>query len=444
MFHPLSLARTAAITVSIALSLLGPLGKNALVASENGDPELRQRLERFRHIETVIDLIEREYLVPIDRQRLWSGALNGMTQVLDRYSYYTDQRGQVLYVPGVDNTAHGFGFDWYHDSLIGGMVVRRVVPESSAGKAGMVAGDLLVEVNGQPLLGINPNSAAEHLLNASNESVVVVRHPNHELQSLSIERKVLEDRGLSRHQLVHPELGIGLIHLSRLLGEDADHDMSNDDETTSTTTTITGTAFRQALAHLQEQEMQALIIDLRGNGGGSIPAAVDIADCFLSGTEQRPIAITRQRGRTPARHKDWFARSDNSFPNWPLVVLIDGSTASAAEIIASALQDNRRAVIIGSNSQGKDTVQQTFHLENGGALRLTVARFLTPQGKSLQGIGIQPDIVVAMSPLERFQLQRRQIYIDQGQDMPPELQELDDGQLRRAIDVLTALLVTSR
>ena len=205
--------------------------------------------------------------------------------------------------------------------------------------------------------------------------------------------------------------------------------------------TITGLAFRTALQRLNREGLSGLIIDLRGNGGGSIPAAAEVADCFLNGSELRPKAITLQRGRVPSRHKDWFANGSHTLSQDPLVVLIDGGTASASEVLAGALQDHQRAIIVGTTSVGKDTIQQTYHLENGGALRLTVARFLTPKGTSINGVGIIPDIAAPMTAVERFNVHRRAWLNEHGKEVTAPYKQAVDTQLERAVEALTAVLV---
>lgn len=415
---------------------LGP----GLHGTEPTDPDLRQRLERFRAVEEVMALVEREFVDAVDRHRLWQGALQGMVQQLDRHSSYTDSEQTALNPASISQADRGFGFDWHYDPITGSAVVRRVLPRSQAFSQGLFPGDILLRSAEQRLLGLSAEQVGRILGRAGDRLQLRVRGPDGQERELELHQQPLDDHGLGRALVMRP--GMGLIEIHRLLGRSEQAAPATG--TREGPQTTSGRAFRQAVDSLQEAGLQALIIDLRGNGGGSIPAAVEIADAFLSGSAERPMVLARQRGRSPARHKDWLARGDNTLPPMPLAVLIDGSTASAAEVLAAALQDHRRAVIIGSPSQGKDSVQQTFRLDSGASLRLTVARFLTPHNKSLAGVGLSPDIQVEHSPLNRYRLAQRRWLEAQGKDLSPELASLSDPQLERALDILTALLVVHR
>lgn len=425
----------------LCLSLL--LGGASPLVAEVAD-DLKQQLERFRQVERVMDVVEREFITPVDRQRLWAGALGGMVQGLDGYSYYLSQQTAVMHVPGSDNPAAGFGFDWYYDSTSAGPILRRVIPNSAADQAGLVPGDLITHVAEQQILGIGAQAIAERLATVGEDLQLRLRHPDGSRSEPTLVRSGLDDSGISHVRIISgSDAGptIGLIHINRFLGRpDRPH---SDLPGELKAETVTGRALRQHLAELREAPIDGLILDLRGNGGGSIPAAVEVADCFLSGSSEQPTVIARQRGRTPARHQDWLARGDNTLGLWPLVVLIDGGTASAAEVLAAALHEHRRAVLIGSTSQGKDTIQQTYHLDHGGALRLTVARFLTPLGHSLNGQGLTPAVVVNEDPIDRFHAARRRWHERQGQPTPEHLSEATDLPLLRATEVLHGLIAVS-
>ena len=400
------------------------------VAEEQHEAELSLRLERFRAIEQILDIIEREYVQPSDRQRLWDHALNGITDGLDQYSYYLSQRDHALFVPGNDVSAIGFGFDWHHDPLRQALVIRRVLPGSSADSQGLVAGDILVSVNQDRLLEVPAQMAMERLRNAPNESRLTVHRADGEETHVDLVRRPLDDDGVTAAQFIDREHRIGYLRISRFLGEP--HDETVDSNRIAHTRT--GRAVRHHLDRLRGDDLRGLIIDLRGNGGGSLPAAVEVADCFLSGNDRSPTLIARQRGRNPAQSQDWYARGATTYPHWPLIILMDGATASAAEALAAALRDHRRALLLGEHSQGKNSIQQTFHLDDHAALRLTVARFITPHGVSLDEEGLRPDIPVVLSDLQRLQLRRTR---EAGGEDPIA----QDPHIQRAHETLQAVLI---
>ncbi|TVR11219.1 MAG: hypothetical protein EA401_11300 [Planctomycetota bacterium] len=410
--------------MALAITGLAPAG-----SEEQHDGDLGQRLDRFRTIETVLDLIHREYVQPIDRQQLWNHAIDGIVGGLDRHSHYLSQRDHALFVPGNDINAIGFGFDWRHDPLRNVLVIQRVLPGSSADEQGLVAGDILTAINDTPLLDIPLQLAADRLRNSDDASTLHLHRADGEAYSAEIVRRPLDDEGVTASRIINREHGIGYIRISRFLGDPQPKDQSPD----AIARTRTGRAMRDNLDRLRGDGLRALIIDLRGNGGGSLPAAVEVADCFLSGNDQSPTLITRQRGRNPAQSNDWYAKGSTTYPHWPLMILIDGATSSAAEALAAALRDHRRALLVGEPSQGKNSIQQTFHLDDHAALRLTVARFITPHGVSLDEEGLQPDIAAPMSDLQRLELQRQE---NDSADIDPQLQ--------RAQETLQAVLLFHR
>ena len=187
--------------------------------------------------------------------------------------------------------------------------------------------------------------------------------------------------------------------------------------------------------------MEALIIDLRGNGGGSLLAAVEIADCFLNAGHDKPRVIVEQISRNPARNNQFVARSTNTYPDWPMVVLIDGNTASSAELLAAALADHRRATLIGEHTAGKNTVQELFLLESGAGMLVTVARFRGPAGHDHSGVGVSPHIEHQLKPVLRQQLLRQQRLLSQDTELPPKLQAVSDPQVDLAQRILLGTLI---
>jgi carboxyl-terminal processing protease len=302
----------------------------------------------------------------------------------------------------------------------------RVIPDSPAAKAGLIPGDRIVALNDERIAQIGM-VAARRLLQRSENITLSLLHPDGRTSSLALERGDFNDSGVLPGRMIAQ--GIGLIRLARFRdGRDAE----------SSPTVI---AFRKEIELLRADGLQGLILDLRGNGGGSVIAAVAIADAFLNAGHDEPRVITTQISRNPARNHVYVARSNTTLPDWPLVVLIDRYTASSAEIVAAALKDHRRAALVGERSFGKNSIQELFVLDNGAALLLTVAHFRSPDELTFSGHGILPQVQLECDPVLRWRLDRRQFLLDQGLEVPAELQPLRDPIIEMATNMLTAAII---
>jgi carboxyl-terminal processing protease len=407
-----------------------------------GDPDLREALERFRRLESFTDLVLREYAEPITRRRLWDGAMRGMVAGLDAHSAYLSQRELAAYAPDGSGRAIGFGFDWDHDPIARVVRIKRSVEGGPAYEGGMSAGDHLLGVNGLPLSGAEAQLVIERLLTTPDDSVFTVRHADGTVVEIPLTRRPFTDNGIADSRMLDETRRIGYLRISRFHGHARQQSVSISlDSDESLATTITAIAMRRSVDDLRNRGLRGLVIDLRGNGGGSLTAAIESADAFLSGSERLRTVIVQQVSRHPSRQKTWLARSRGTYPQWPIAVLVDEGTASSAEVLASALRDHKRAILVGSETAGKNTVQQTFLLDEGDALRLTVARYLTPMGRSLENRGLSPDLAVAESDLERFARNRRQRLEASGQPIPLELYDIRDEPLERGREALTAVLL---
>ena len=213
-----------------------------------------------------------------------------------------------------------------------------------------------------------------------------------------------------------------------------------------------GDDFKKELLDLkqQETELKGVIIDLRNNPGGLVPASVEISDAVLDGG-----TVVYTEGRLPSSNSTYQATSGDLLEGIPIVVLINGGSASASEIVAGALQDHQRAAIIGTQSFGKGSVQTVIPLGDGRAVKLTTARYFTPSGRSIQAEGIVPDIIVEPAEIRRYQLRDRvreedlEGHLEQaseGDDSPAEPEEdiTDDNQLYEALNVLKGFQLLSK
>jgi carboxyl-terminal processing protease len=374
----------------------------AVVCTAAEDGPLRELVDQVRDLEAQIALVERNAATAPDRAALWAGASRGLVAAADPYGAYLTAEEVAVHGLGSDPLRVGLGFDWRRDR--DRVLVTRVVPRSPAAAAGIHVGCGILAVDGiLPEAGIR---FAEALGRGGDRKKLKLRLTDGSTPEVEVVRAELADDGLAGVA----EAGPGLIHLriGRFLpAADADAD-----------STATAAAVRAAL--VGREDLRAVILDLRGCAGGNLQAAVEIAAGWLPAG----APVIEQAGRDPARSRVWSATAAR-LPDVPIVVLIDGATASSAEVLAHALHRVRRAPLLGTPSLGKWSVQQLFLLPRGDALLLTVAQLKPPGGTVLAG-PLQPDVVVAQDPEATWRC-----WAGSGSDV----------QLGRAVELATALAI---
>lgn len=299
-----------------------------------------------------------------DEETLRSAAIGGMLKSLgDRWSQYFPQETTKSFKVSVDGKFSGIGV-WLRNSEAGAVEVVSVVPGSSAEKAGVLIGDLILEIDGRTTNNLSLSQVSE-LLNGEKNSVASLLLLSEEAnKSVEVLRQDLEIKPVVISTL---EDGVTVIKISDF---------------------ARGTArdVRSALA-TQVGERNGVVLDLRGNTGGLVTEAVEVAGTFLNGG----AVVEFHRPNLAPQVLKASAQGDGVTP---LVVLVDAATASAAEIVAAALQDRSRAVIVGENTFGKAAVQDIKTLSDGSVLEMTVGFYVTPNGKKIDGLGVAPDILV--------------------------------------------------
>ena len=328
-------------------------------------------------IDEAADHIARDASRPVSRGELERAAVGGMLESLqDPWSrYYTPTEYQG-FRSWLDGQYSGVGL-WLGAKRGERVEVTSVQPGSPADRAGVHAGDAIVEVDGRHLSRAGASQVASALRGRSDTTV-----------------SLLIDRGTERRRLtlVRAELPVRAVAV-RQAGE---HVMVIK---VSEFTRGTGGRVRDAMTRRPARHAGGVVLDLRGNPGGLVDEAVETASAFLAGG---PVVSYVRRGH-PA---DRLAAAGGGDPVTPLVVLVDGGTASAAEIVAGALRDRGRAVIVGSRTFGKSSVQEARRLPDGSALKLTVGRYVTPSGHDIDGVGIEPDVFVGPDD-PRYTAERR-------------------------------------
>jgi carboxyl-terminal processing protease len=293
----------------------------------------------------------------------------GACDALDDYtSYLTPDKLDDLYSM-IQGNFVGLGVELKLDPL--GLKLMNVLKGGPAWDAGLHAGDRIAVVDGLPLKGLSLDEAAGKLQGDEGSTVAIsVIHPNGSSQDLRLTRRPVEVQSVTESKIVEPATGIGYVQLSGF-------QKSSTDE------------LQEAIASLQRQGMRYLVLDLRGNPGGLLDVSVDIADRFL---DQGVIVSTR--GRASGQTNVYKAHADGGW-RMPVAVLIDKDSASASEILAGALKDHGRAVILGERSYGKGSVQSIFPLKSAPAgLKLTTAKFYSPKNRSYNEQGVEPDVPV--------------------------------------------------
>jgi len=345
------------ILLSIAIAT-GILIGATMVGTSDGKKDLYQSIYKFREI---VSYIDRNYVDEVDTDELVENAINDMLEKLDPHTSYIPAEDQELVSSQLQGKFEGIGieFNIFHDTIY-------VVSPLSGGpseKVGLKAGDKIVKVDGETVagIGINNRGVYDRLRGAKGSEVTVsIKRRNvEELMDFRIERDKIPQHSVDVAYMVDDQ--IGYLKINRF-------------------TATTYDEFKDALEKLQEQGMTKLMLDLTGNPGGYMDKAINIADEFLSGNKM----IVYTKGKETRYNAEHRAYRKGQFEQGSLIVLIDAGSASASEIVSGAVQDNDRGLIVGRRSFGKGLVQMPISLNDGSELRLTISRYYTPSGRSIQ------------------------------------------------------------
>jgi len=354
IFMPKS-KRTMRMMVGVALIvglLLGSMLTGYLVAADN----VYTQLTIFTHI---LRLVERNYVEQVDTGDLMDGAITGLLKQLDPHSSFLSRDSFDNMSEKFSGNFYGIGI--YFDIKDGVLTVISAIEDTPAHKVGLRSGDQIVGIDGVSIVGINQSEVRNKLRGPKGTEVMVTvrRQGLDEPLDLTIVRDKIPIRSVSSAFMLDPETGY--IHLSHF-------------------SQTTGDEIEQALTMLEEQGMQRLLFDLRGNAGGYLEQAVEVADKFIEGGN----IILSTRGRIPNSNREYRATDAATHTVYPVIVLINKGSASASEIVAGAIQDWDRGLIIGTTSFGKGLVQSVYNLSDGSALKLTTAQYYTPSGRLIQ------------------------------------------------------------
>ncbi len=401
--------------------------------------------------DTILDRIKEDYVEQVTDDKLLSGALNGMLSALDPHSAYLDPKTYEELKSQTKGEFGGLGMEVTMENSL----VKIISPmdDTPAQKAGLQSGDLILAIDKKPISGMSLTEAVDLLRGKPGTAVRLhIKREGKDVFEVKLERAMIHVKAVKWH----PEGNVGYIRIATF------------DENTVTLS-------KEAVADLKKQlgsKLEGVVIDVRNNPGGLLEAAIGASDLFLNKGQE----IVSTKGRNPKMDSHTYAEASDSLNGIPIVILINGGSASGSEILAGALQDNHRAVVVGTTSFGKGSVQVLLPLTNGGAIKLTMARYYTPSGRSIQAKGIDPDIVIdqVYSKLEKVDESERIREEDfvGALDTPPEKKEqssekvqqqevkkkdaelalekngkkkeVEDYQLMRAIDIVRTMAITEK
>jgi carboxyl-terminal processing protease len=374
----LGVAFGAGVAIGPASAYLGrQLGFQFLpyaFAQESGRAETYRLLTLFGD---VFERVRAEYVEPVNDRDLIENAINGMLTGLDPHSNYMNAKAFRDMQVQTRGEFGGLGIEVTQDN--GFIKVISPIDDTPASRAGVKPGDLILALDGQTVQGLTLNDAVDKMRGPPNSKIklTIRREGQDGPLELTLTREVIHI------QVVKSHLEGGDIAYIRIT--------SFNEQTDS--------GVRKAIAQLKQQsgdKLRGIVLDLRNNPGGLLDQAVAVSDDFIDQGE-----IVSTRARHPEDSQRWNAKGGDIISGLPMVVLINGGSASASEIVAGALQDHQRAILVGTRSFGKGSVQTVIPLPGNGAMRLTTARYYTPSGRSIQGLGITPDVEVRSSREEK-------------------------------------------
>ena len=354
---------TFAKRILIFLSIIFLLFYKASFA-QNVD-ELYEKIDLFSE---VLEKIQDEYVDEIDQSEVMDSAINGVLQSLDPYSAYMNPE---IFEEMQTETSGEFGGLGIEVSMEAGVVkVISPIDDTPASKAGVKSGDYIVKINGEQVQGKTLMEAVNLMRGPVGTAIEITirRKGLKKAKNFKITREIIEIKSVVS-KLIDNE--IGYLRL-RAFNENSGNQLK-----------------KEIIKFEKRRNLVGYIFDLRNNPGGLLSQAVKITDFFLNDGE-----IVSTKGRRTKENRKFFAQKGDKIKGKPLIVLINNGSASAAEIVAGALQDQKRAILLGETTYGKGSVQSIIPLKNRGAIRLTISKYYLPSGKSISEIGVSPDIFV--------------------------------------------------
>ncbi len=415
---------------SVLLLLIG-IGMGLLLSGQGKVGAIpKEDYESLETFTNILAIVKKNYVDDVNAKDLVTGAINGMLGAMDPHSAYLTPE---LYKELQMDTQGRFGGLGIEITVRNGVLtVVSPIEDTPAFRAGIKAGDQIFKIDDEFTKDMTIMQAVKKMRGpkGSKINLSIKREGVADLLDIAIVRDTIRVQSVRSRVL---EEGYGYIRLAQFQ-ERSDRDL------------------QKALEKLSSEKggLKGLVLDLRNNPGGLLTQAVRVADLFL---ESGLIVYTE--GRLESQRQKYFARKEGSWTEFPMVVLVNGGSASASEIVAGALQDHKRSVILGTKTFGKGSVQTILPLDDNSALRLTTARYYTPKGRSIQATGIVPDIVIESVPVQETKAEEKKRLGIREENLPGHLQNQqeqkekekqaqqekeenieNDAQLKRALDLL--------
>jgi carboxyl-terminal processing protease len=360
-----------------------------LSSANSSEVDIYKKIDLFGE---VLEKINREYIDEINQSESMDSAINGLLQSLDPYSSYMSP--EILEEMQTETSGEFGGLGIEVGMEAGVVKVISPIDDTPASKAGLKAGDYIVKINDIQVQGKSLSEAVDLMRGPVGSSIelTVRRRGEKKALTFNITREIIEIQSVKSELL---EENIGYIRLTSFNENSSDQ------------------IEKQIKKLKKNKNLNSFILDLRNNPGGLLNQAIRISDFFLENGE-----IVSTKSRKKSDNRKWFAKKGDITDGKTLLVLINYGSASASEIVAGALKDHKRAIVVGENSYGKGSVQSIIPLKNRGAIRLTVAKYYLPSGKSISEVGVRPDIEVN----------------EEGDDF--KIKTVTDNQLNYAIKLL--------
>ena len=363
---------TLILGLGLMLGVMLAIGQGVLAEKENGMPSSSQTipLEDIRSLSEVFGKIKQHYVEDVEDKVLLENAIRGLLTGLDPHSAYLDKDAFTELREGTSGEFGGLGIVvGMKDGFVN---VISPIDETPAERAGVKSGDLIIRLDDKNVKGMTLEDAVGIMRGKPDTNILltIIREGADKPLKIEITRAIIKIQSVRSKTL---EKGFGYIRVSAFQER-------------------TGADLRKAISKLKKannKKLKGLVLDLRNNPGGLLTAAVEVSDAFLE--EGTVVSI---KGRDASNTTTYHAKGADLINGAPIVVLINGGSASASEIVAGALQDHKRGIVMGTLSFGKASVQTVVPLGNGSALKLTTARYYTPSGASIQAKGITPDIIL--------------------------------------------------
>lgn len=372
----LSIGFMLGVTVSLCSNVLAQ--KEAPAAAKTEELQTLP-FEELRTFTEIFGRIKQDYVEPVSDKKLLEDAIRGMLSGLDPHSAYLASEEYKELQEGTTGQFGGLGIEVGMEN--GFVKVVSPIDDTPAQRAGIKAGDLIVRLDDKPVKGMTLADAVKIMRGEPGSQIVltVIREGEEAPLKFELTRDIIKVKSVKNRLL---EKNYGYLRISSFQSG-------------------TGQSLLEALDELKKENegpLKGVVLDLRNNPGGVLNAAVDVSDAFI---ESGVIVYTE--GRIKNSEMRFNATPDDVLNGAPIVVLINGGSASASEIVAGALQDHKRAIIMGEKSFGKGSVQTILPTSNGAAVKLTTARYFTPSGRSIQAEGIEPDVTLARVKLEALE-----------------------------------------